>query len=140
MKIILLIAFLCLMLAQNILAVQKTMTCKVAENSFACTVYEATIGPNDAVLVKTDPGNFDPNRITWVQIYQSSLYAVPREVFEKFPNLKDIHIGRQKIQQIRPNTFLNARKLTFLDLGSNALTSLAVETFKGKFSIPYQFF
>jgi Leucine-rich repeat (LRR) protein len=139
MKIILLVGFLSLMLAQNILAEQKTMTCKIYEH-LACRFYEVTIGPNDAVLVKTDPGNFDPNRITWVQFTRSSIHAVPREVFEKFPNLKDIYVDGQQIQEIRPNTFLNARKLTFLSLEFNALTSLAAETFKGKFSISYQFF
>jgi hypothetical protein len=139
MKIILLIGILCLSLVN--VSADQTITCELPPNTpTGCYISSVTIGPNETVSIKTDPEDADANSITFVQFTRSSLYAVPREVFTKFPNLNRFHVGHQKIQEIPPNTFLNARKLTFLDLGSNALTSLAVETFKGKFSIPYQFF
>jgi hypothetical protein len=65
MKIVILSGILFLLFID--ISAQKAITCKVPSNSqSACIFKGVTIGPNEAVTIKTDPTNLDVNSITFV--------------------------------------------------------------------------
>ncbi len=134
MKIIFLAAILSLLLV-NIMA-EKTITCKVkAMFRFqGCQFPDVTIDKNEAVSIKTDPEDVDPSTITWVRFIDSSIHLVPREVFDKFSNVKKFWAVEQNIREIHPDTFENAKNLEEISLSHNKLTYLNEDTFKGKLS------
>ncbi len=133
MKIVILSGILFLLFV-DILA-QKTITCKSETyvGHPACIFRGVTIGPNEAVTIKTDPANLDVNTITWVVFDSSSIHSVPSEVFTKFPNLKVFIAGDVKLQEVKPNAFEKGRKLEQIILNWNELTFLHLDTFKGEF-------
>jgi hypothetical protein len=135
MKIVFLSGILFLQFV-NILA-QKTITCKKGEfeGHPTCIFKGVTIGPNEAVSIKTDPANLDVNSITFVNFDLSSIHSVPSEVFTKFPNLVIFDASFQNLQEVNPNTFEKGRKLEQIRLGGNALTFLHLDTFKGELFI-----
>jgi hypothetical protein len=132
MKIVVLSGILFLLFI-DILA-QKTITCK--KGTFnghpACFFSGLTIGPNEAVTIKTDPANLDVNSITAVNFDSSSIHSVPTEVFTKFPNLKVFSAQQVKLQEVKPNAFEKGRKLEDIRLNNNELTFLHLDTFKGE--------
>jgi hypothetical protein len=132
MKIILSVGILFLVFP-NIFAV-KTITCKARTT---CLFSGVSIKENEVVALETDPANADVNTIDWVTISDSSVYSVPAEVFKKFPNLTWLWASGLYIKEIKPGTFLDAKKLEDIQLHNNALTFLHVDTFKGTF--PNQF-
>jgi hypothetical protein len=133
MKIVILSGILFLLFV-NILA-QKTITCKKGEFEGypACIFSGVTIGPNKTVTIETDPANLDVNSIIAVVFESSSIHSVPSEVFTKFPNLKVFRAVNVKLQEVLPNAFEKGKKLEQIRLGSNELTFLHLNTFKGEF-------
>jgi hypothetical protein len=132
MKIVLFIVFLFLIFVK--IGAQKTITCKaqIIDNTAGCLFSGVTIGKNENVVISTDPVNLDVNIIIVVQFISSSIDSVPPEIFTKFPNMKWLYAWTQQIQEVRPETFVNAKKLEYLGLHYNALTQLHVDAFKGK--------
>jgi Leucine-rich repeat (LRR) protein len=132
MKIILLSGFFFLFFV-NIFA-EKTITCKLTEEIYQqdCQFSRVTIGPNEAVSVKTDPSYANPITIEKVRIIDSSIHSVPSEIFTKFPNLRKFLASGQNIQEVKADTFANGKKLEEISLDNNALTILHADTFKGK--------
>ncbi len=131
MKIILLIVVLLLAFSNSL--AEKTITCK-KELMIAfsgCRFSNVTIGPNESVTIKTDPADLDVNRIEMVEFSDSSIHSIPRKIFLKFPNLEILHAIGQNIQEIKRDTFVDAKKLTLIDLGQNELTFLRSDTFEG---------
>lgn len=61
----------------------------------------------------------------------SSVSIVPREVFSTFPNLEKLRLKDQKVKEILPNSFENAKNLEILNLNKNRIKTLTAETFKG---------
>jgi hypothetical protein len=137
MKIILLsVGIFCLFLG-NILAA-KVITCQLKrlEDHPGCLFSGVTIGPNETVSIATDPPNLNKaNKVSYVQFVDSSIYSVPRKIFEKFPNVKQFIAVRQGIHEVKPNTFKNAKKLEVIVLSNNNLTLLHEDTFKGELLI-----
>jgi hypothetical protein len=76
MKIILLVGILFLLFVKNLAA--KTITCNVKEiiGFFLYDFEQVTIGPNEAISIATDPADFDPNKITSVSFWRSSIHSV----------------------------------------------------------------
>ncbi len=134
MKIILLsVVILSLSLAQNILA-EKVVTCRVpSEELSRCLFFNVTIEKNEVVSIKTEPEDVDASTITWVEFFESSNHSLPREIFTKFPNVKEFIASRQNIQEIQPDTFADAKKLKKINLQKNELSFLHVDTFSGEF-------
>jgi hypothetical protein len=132
MKIVILSGILFLLFV-NILA-QKTITCKKGEFEGypACIFSGVTLGPNEAVTIKTDPTNLDVNSITAVDFYSYSIHSIPSEVFTKFPNLKLFDAWVVKLQEVKQNAFEKGRKLEQIRLHKNELTFLHLDTFKGE--------
>jgi hypothetical protein len=137
MKIILLsVVIFCLSLG-NILA-EKVITChlKRLEDQPGCEFSGVTIEKNEAVSIATDPE--DRNiaiNVSYVQFVDSSIYSLPRKIFEKFPNVEKFIADGQKIHEIKPNTFENGKKLEMISLRNNNLTLLHEDTFKGELLI-----
>jgi hypothetical protein len=132
MKIVLLVGILFLFFA-NIWA-EKTITCKVSDNNpSVCIFSDETIGENDTVSVTTNPTDADVNSITSVEFRSSSsIYSIPRQIFQKFPNLENFYAAQKDIKEIKPNTFVDAKKLEKINLWGNELTVLHADAFKGK--------
>ncbi len=116
------------------ISAQKTITCKkvIYIGQVACKFSGVTIGPNEAVSIKTDPTNLDVNSIIWVEFEESSIHSVPSEVFTKFQNLIIFDILQQKLQEVQKNAFEKGKKLELIRLHSNELTFLHLDTFKGE--------
>jgi hypothetical protein len=132
-KILLSVVILCLSLGN--ISAQKTITCRLNNplNELQnCGIRSVTIGPNEAVTIKIDPENVNANEITYVWILFCSIYSLPREIFTKFPNLKQFEAHAQKVQEIQRDTFLNGTNLETINAQKNELTFLHIETFNGK--------
>jgi hypothetical protein len=132
MKIVILSGIFLLLFAN--ISAQKTITCKkeTFEGHPACIFRGVTIGPNEAVTIKTNPANLVVNSITAVSFESSSIHSVPSEVFTKFPNLKVFTAWNVKLQEVKPNAFEKGRKLEDIRLNYNELTFLHLDTFKGE--------
>jgi hypothetical protein len=138
MKKILLAGILSLLFANSL--ADQTITCKLQHQTPShCDFSGVTIGPNETVSIETDPVDADYTAITFVEFSNSSIHSVPSELFTKFPNLQEFWAQSQKIQEIEPETFQHGRKLEWICLGYNELTSLHPDTFKGKFLASYPF-
>jgi hypothetical protein len=125
--------------AQNILA-QKTITCHMAKNLYGqpiCVFYEETFGQNETVSIVTNPEDADFSAIVFIKFLDSSIQSVPSEIFTKFPSLEVFRASAQNIQEIRPETFWEGKKLHMIWLNDNRLTFLRKDTFKGGFSINF---
>jgi hypothetical protein len=133
MKIILLtVGILCLFLAN--VSADQVITCEFNSYSFECTFRNATIGPDDdQVTIKTDPEDHNANDATKILFYDSSIHTVPREIFTKFSKTWLFYAVDLNIQEIKPDTFWDAKKLSNIHLSKNSLTSLHRETFKGEY-------
>ncbi len=134
MKKIVILSEILFLFSVNILA-QKTITCKKGtfEGHPACLFSGVTIGPNEAVTIKTDPANLDVNSITAISLSSSSIHSIPSEVFTKFPNLIFFRAFNVKLREVKPNTFEKGKKLEQIRLHYNALTFLPLDTFKGEY-------
>ncbi len=132
MKIILLIVVLLLDFSNSL--AEKTITCKkeLIIAFSGCRFSHVTIGPNESVIIRTDSADLDVNRIEMVEFSDSSIHSIPRKIFLKFPNLEILHAIGQNIQEIKRDTFVDAKKLTLIDLSQNELTFLRPDTFQGK--------
>jgi hypothetical protein len=131
MKIILLVAILCLFSVNSL--PDQAITCKVGRSSLgsqsSCVFFDVTIEQNENVSIKTDPEDTDARTIQWVAFFSSSIYSVPPEIFTKFPNLRAFEADGQNIQEIKEGTFKSATELEYLDLAHNKLAVLHVSTF-----------
>jgi hypothetical protein len=105
------------------ISVVKTITCRVNPGSSTCIFRGVIIKKNETVSIATDPVDVDVNRIKFVEFWTSSIYSVPREVFTKFPNLGFLYAIDQNIQEIKADTFENAKLLRSINLRDNALQS-----------------
>jgi Leucine-rich repeat (LRR) protein len=70
------------------------------------------------------------------KVVQSTLfYYIPASLFTYFFNVKYVYLYYGNIQEIRNNTFLNAKKLEYLNLKYNNISALEADTFKGAQSL-----
>ncbi len=134
MKIILLVTVVLFLTISSGQTADRTITCKkeLIIAFSGCRFSNVTIGPNESVTIKTDPADLDVNRIEMVEFSDSSIHSIPRKIFLKFPNLEILHAIGQNIQEIKRDTFVDAKKLTLIDLSQNELTFLRPDTFQGK--------
>jgi Leucine-rich repeat (LRR) protein len=95
-------------------------------------IFEGVIDRNETVSIITDLHEVDVHEIRWVDFSKIQIYAIPPEVFEKFPNLKGIIASGSGIQEIKPGTFAKASNLEEIHLGNNRLSYLHPDIFKGK--------
>jgi Leucine-rich repeat (LRR) protein len=118
-----------ILLASIVAAIaDKEITCIV--NGVRCTFRGVTIGKDENVSIRTS-SNVDDHSITEVYFEDSAVYAIPPEIFNKFPMVKLLFIEGQKVHQIRPRTFLYARHLERIQLWNNNLGTIYSDTFEG---------
>jgi hypothetical protein len=113
---------------------EKTITCKeeTFDGDLSCEFSNITITSNETISIKMDPEDADANRIPSVYFSDSSIFSVPAEVFTKFPNIIWFWARDQKIQEIKPRTFVNAKNLEIISMEQNAVKFLHRDTFEGK--------
>jgi Leucine-rich repeat (LRR) protein len=95
--------------------------------------FNQTVGASDVVRDITIPFNQTCTKksTTVIEIHDSTFYYIPALLFTTFPNLQTLNIFGSKLQEIRPNTFQNAKNLTNLWLHYNGLTNLNASSFVG---------
>lgn len=64
-----------------------------------------------------------------VSFRQSELYAVPADIFLKFPQLKHLDVELTQLKVVRPENFLNANQLKYFLARFNEIERLEAETF-----------
>jgi Leucine-rich repeat (LRR) protein len=115
----------------------RNLYCNVGKDAsltsnYACIFNQQTLLNNEiAQIVPTHFNGTTNLNITVVRFNGSSIYALPSVIFTTFPNTAYISTPYSKIQQIKPNTFLNAVKLINLDLKFNQLTTIPQDAFLG---------
>jgi Leucine-rich repeat (LRR) protein len=95
------------------------------------------VGAND-VIRNVSIDSFLPcskTAITEISFHSSSIYSFPAIVFTTFPNLQLLFMLNSNLQEIKPNTFQNAKKLTNLTMFDCMFTSLNASTFAGATSL-----
>lgn len=112
---------------------QNKITCevKILNGDRACIFNDVTIGEDEKVTIDVDPADSDVSSIKTVDFDGSSLHSVPSELFIEFPNLEILWADQQSSKEIKPKTFVNAKKLKTLFLYRNNLTQLDVDIFEG---------
>lgn len=114
---------------------QKVVTCVV--NGGTCQFSSQTIGKTDTVSISLSPSSANPNSIISLTFSSSSFYYLPAEFFSRFPNLQTLYMTSQGVYEIRPKTFINAKKLTLLRIDGNHLVELYEGIFEGLTSLTY---
>jgi hypothetical protein len=132
MKLLLFIGTLILLISQ--ISSQKVITCViiVPVDDYPGCRFSVKIAQSESVTIEMYPSNSDAEKIENVQFKSSSVYTIPPEIFTKFPNLKSLVAANQDIQEIRAETFVNAKNLIELDLHVNGISELRPDTFKGE--------
>lgn len=72
------------------------------------------------------------NDVLWVQIFDSSIPFIIREIFTTFPNLMHLHISATGLKNLRSGDFTNARNLLSITItGANPLNTIPPNAFIG---------
>lgn len=87
-------------------------------NNYLRTIY------NNKLITMLSP----LTKLTELNLEGANLYEIPEHLFNKFPNLETIYLGRNKIQEINPRAFVNVTKLQILYLNANKI-KVVNETF-----------
>jgi hypothetical protein len=133
MKITMISAILFLLFID--ISAEKTIICEVfGAGEPTCDFLKVTVSPKDKqVTIKPDLEDYDAKKITIVRFKRSSIHSIPREVSTKFPNVKWFDATQQNIQEIKADTFWDAKNLEAIDLSRNSLSFLHRDTFKGEY-------
>lgn len=116
---------------------EKILNCRVSGDT--CMFSSQTVEQNENVTISVDPPSMIDGGILKIRFASCSIYAPPPEIFKKFRNVGELHMYQQKIQEIGPNTFLEATKLEWLDLYGNNLGRLYGHEFEGAINLIYLF-
>jgi carboxypeptidase N regulatory subunit len=115
----------------------RNLYCNVAKDTsytsyYACTFNQQTLYNNEiAQIVPTYITGITNLNVSVVRFNGSSIYSLPAAIFTTFPNTNIMFATYIGIQEIKPNTFLNAAKLSQLYLYNNKLTTLPQDAFSG---------
>ncbi len=95
------------------------------------------VGANDVIRNVSLDRYFPCNKtsVTEVSFHSSKIYSFPAILFSTFPNLQLLYMYNLNLQEIKPNTFQNAKKLTNLTMFDCMFTSLNASTFAGATSL-----
>lgn len=105
---------------------QKQLVGQIVGNT--CVFKNQNVGKDEAVQIFAEGNN---QAVTHIRFEGSLIYAVPPELFLAFPNLVELRMQAQNVFEIRPNTFINARKLEILVLTDNKIQKIEKNAFKG---------
>lgn len=91
-----------------------------------CTFDSVTLSENQVL------SNVSPNLgISEVRFESSNLHSVPGEIFGIFESMTRLELNSQKIQEIKQNTFMEAKILDYLNLEGNEIKILRENSFAG---------
>lgn len=102
------------------------------ESKYCCNFYLKTILKDDQVEVRTYHGRSSYDKdVKQVAFDYSSVYSVPKAIFQMFRNLEKLDVIGQEVQEIQPRTFIRATKLRDLNLSNNYIKKLLGKSFEG---------
>jgi hypothetical protein len=107
----------------------KLLVCQVSGDT--CVFTSKFLENNEKAIIVADhtaqgSSNADIKNVTFVS---SSIHQIPAELFSTFPNLGILKMEGQNLQEIKPNTFKNAKNLRSLYLGFNKIKLIDETTF-----------
>jgi hypothetical protein len=106
----------------------KLLKCHVTFNEF-CEIRNEVLDGNEEIQVDVDSEeNWNIKELAFTG---SSVKSFPGIIFLEFPCLEGLLMVKQKLREIKANSFLNARFLNILDLSLNKIEQLEDDTFKG---------
>jgi Leucine-rich repeat (LRR) protein len=102
------------------------------DGNYGCTIRNkaARAGITLNLIADHDEDYTDLN-ITRLTFDSCQISTVPSEVFEKFPQIKNLYLNGQQVQSIPNNAFGNASNLEYLRLDSNQIFVIGDLSFKG---------
>ncbi len=107
---------------------QEEAYCIADEES--CVFSSLEIEEDETVIFGINKSS-NTNDILTVYFKNSSIFAVPREIFSIFPKVMILSMEGQNVQQIRTDTFVNAGNLGSLWLDENNIKELFSNAFNG---------
>jgi hypothetical protein len=96
---------------------------------------EQSVRKNENLNISVDLQADKPSNVAFVFFGASSIYAVPRELFTRFPNIQSLNLEYSKVFEIKKHTFLKATNLSLITLQSNNITKLEAGSFFGASSL-----
>lgn len=112
---------------------QREIMCNV--NGATCTFTSQTVARNESVTIRLNPASAKPSSITAVYFRSSYIYAPPPELFQKFVNLATLDLVGQNVYEVRPKTFVNAKKIKYVNFINNKLTQINAYICEGATSV-----
>jgi hypothetical protein len=110
----------------------KLLKCHVTFNEF-CEIRNEVLAGNEEIQVDVD--SEENWNIKEVAFTGSSVKSFPGKIFLELPSLEGLLMVKQKLREIKANSFLNARFLNILDLSLNKIEQLEDDSFKGASSL-----
>lgn len=110
---------------------QKNLECHVKDET--CVFESKVINKDDKITLTTTSLNkdFGASGVKEVVFFNSTIHAVPKEIFSTFGNLEYLEADNQSISEIEPNTFLLAKKLIYANFRNNKIQKLIANSFQG---------
>lgn len=113
---------------------QKELLCVRKFNEY-CTFIDQTIEKNDTIKLGVAGDNSsDFPDIQQIEFINSSIYFIPLEIFETFPNVDMISCENQSVQNVS-TSFSNARNMKRLFFSRNHINFLEEDLFVGAQSL-----
>jgi Leucine-rich repeat (LRR) protein len=103
---------------------QRTLTCIVPLNGSECRFLNQQLQKDETVTIEARHINTNDQQITRITFENSIIFRIPSEVFEKFPNVANLDIYKQGLQQIEPDSFQHANKLINLNINENSIRNI----------------
>ncbi len=101
-----------------------------------CTFKYRIIEPTDQVMFNSQ--NTYKNRvIKHVYFRHSTVHFIPAELFTAFDNLEKLWMDGIELEDLRPKTFALAKRLNYLDLGSNNIGLIPEDAFQGAYNLKF---
>jgi Leucine-rich repeat (LRR) protein len=110
---------------------EKKLVCQfsVVGIHYVCYIQKAVVGANEAITIVGDhqPGKLDSD-VNSVIFIESKLHEIPREIFTKFENLKELNVESTELEEL--NHLENCGSLETFRAGFNNIVKINDETFK----------
>lgn len=129
-RLLVLLCFATIILGEDEVLTTNPVTCYI--QYYSC-IFASTIPKNQEIVIIVDNSKYflKEKDITKVRFEENLLHSIPKELFTKFFNLKDLDMHNQNIIMIEPNNFEKAHNLTHLDLSKNKIKKLDKFDFVG---------
>lgn len=103
----------------------ETFSSYVNSDLYTCKITSQSIDNSD-FSIKDVPQN---NRVKRTVIESKNVNYLPQNIGESFPHLLELEVRNSSLKSVKPENFLNLRKLKLLDLSGNDLHFIEPQTF-----------